>query len=72
MVRQLRVEAAQRMIERSKKGLEPIAMACGFSSAALMRRAFIRTLGTTPRTSLSRNKNDNVILRDWKMVLNGG
>ena len=48
-VRQVRVEAAQRMIEQSEKGLEPIAMACGFSSAALMRRAFIRTLGTTPR-----------------------
>jgi transcriptional regulator GlxA family with amidase domain len=51
-VRQLRVEAAQRMIERSEKGLEPIAMACGFSSAALMRRAFIRTSGATPGTRL--------------------
>jgi len=48
-VRQVRVEAAQRMIERSEKGLEQIALACGFSSADLMRRAFMRSLGTTPR-----------------------
>jgi transcriptional regulator GlxA family with amidase domain len=48
-VRKLRVEAAQRMIDGSEKRLEQIAAACGFSSADLMRRAFIRTLGTTPR-----------------------
>src|SRR5262249_13570888 len=47
-VRQVRVEAARRMIDRSEKGLEQIAMACGFSSADLMRRDFIRILGTTP------------------------
>jgi transcriptional regulator GlxA family with amidase domain len=55
-VRQLRVEAAQRMIERSEKGLEQVAMACGFSSADLMRRAFIRSLGTTPRAFHSLTK----------------
>jgi len=48
-VRQVRVEAAQRMIDRSEKGLEQIATACGFSSADVMRRAFIQKLGTTPR-----------------------
>jgi len=47
-VLQLRVEAAQRMLERSGKGLDQIAAACGFSSADVMRRAFVRTLGTTP------------------------
>jgi len=47
-VRKVRIEAAQRMIDRSEKGLEEIATACGFSSADLMRRAFIRMLGTTP------------------------
>jgi AraC-like DNA-binding protein len=50
-VRQVRVEAAQRMIERSGKGLEQVAAACGFSSADLMRRAFARTLGSTPAIS---------------------
>jgi transcriptional regulator GlxA family with amidase domain len=48
-VRRVRVEAAQRMIDRSEKGLEQVAIACGFSSADLMRRAFLQTLGMTPR-----------------------
>lgn len=47
-VLQMRVEAAQRMLERPGKGLDQIALASGFSSADLMRRAFIRTLGSTP------------------------
>jgi transcriptional regulator GlxA family with amidase domain len=55
-VRQLRVEAARRMLDRSEKGLEQIAMACGFSSADLMRRAFLRSLGTTPRALHSLTK----------------
>lgn len=50
-VRQVRVEAAQRMIDRSDRGLEQIALACGFSSTDLMRRAFIQSLGRTPRAS---------------------
>jgi transcriptional regulator GlxA family with amidase domain len=50
-VRQVRVEAAQRMLDRQKRGLEQIAMACGFSSADVMRRAFIQVLGTTPGVS---------------------
>jgi transcriptional regulator GlxA family with amidase domain len=50
-VRQVRVEAAQRMLDRKKRGLEQIAMACGFSSADVMRRAFIQVLGTTPGVS---------------------
>jgi len=55
-VRQLRVEAAQRSLERSENGLEQIAAACGFSSAGVMRRAFLRTLGRTPRSPYSRAK----------------
>ena len=38
----------KRMLERTGKGLDQIALASGFSSADLMRRAFIRTLRTTP------------------------
>lgn len=48
-VLRMRVEAAQRMLERSEQGLEEIARAAGFSSSHLMRRAFLRTLGTTPQ-----------------------
>jgi transcriptional regulator GlxA family with amidase domain len=44
-----RVEAARRILERSEKGLEQVAAECGFSSADVMRRAFVRTMGKTPR-----------------------
>ena len=49
-VLQIRIEAAQRMLEQSQKGLTQIASACGFSSADAMRRAFMRTLRITPLT----------------------
>jgi transcriptional regulator GlxA family with amidase domain len=47
-VLQMRVEAARRMLEGTRKGLEQIALACGFSSADAMRHAFVRTLRMTP------------------------
>jgi len=47
-VLQMRIEAAQRMLERTQKGLSQIESACGFSSADAMRRAFMRTLQKTP------------------------
>jgi len=47
-VLEMRVEAARRMLERTGKGLEQIALACGFSSADAMRRALLRTLRITP------------------------
>jgi transcriptional regulator GlxA family with amidase domain len=49
-VLQMRIEAARRMLEGSRKGLAQIATACGFSSADAMRRAFMRTLGVTPHS----------------------
>jgi transcriptional regulator GlxA family with amidase domain len=48
-VLQMRVEAARRLLERSDGGLKQIASATGFGSADVMRRAFVRLLGTTPR-----------------------
>lgn len=47
-VERLRIEAARNYLERTDKGLEEIATACGFGSAELMRRAFHRSLGITP------------------------
>jgi len=35
-------------LERTRKGLLQIAVACGFSNPDAMRRAFMRTLRTTP------------------------
>ena len=48
-VLQVRVEAARRQLERTDRGLKQIAAANGFSSVDLMRRAFVRLLGITPR-----------------------
>ena len=48
-VLQMRVEAARRQLERSEKGLKQVASAAGFGSVDVMRRAFVRLLGITPR-----------------------
>ena len=45
---QLRVEAARRLLEQTDKSLMQVASASGFRSANVMRRAFLRALGTTP------------------------
>ncbi|MBI4629148.1 MAG: GlxA family transcriptional regulator [Candidatus Rokubacteria bacterium] len=45
---QLRVEAARRLLEQTDKSLTQVASASGFRSADVMRRAFLRALGTTP------------------------
>lgn len=47
-VSQLRVEAARRQLTQTEKSIEQIAVSCGFGSADLMRRAFVRTIGITP------------------------
>jgi transcriptional regulator GlxA family with amidase domain len=48
-VLQMRVEAARRQLERTRDGLKQIAAATGFGSVLLMRRAFVRLLGITPK-----------------------
>lgn len=48
-VLQARVEAARRLLERSELGLKQVAAAAGFGSVDVMRRAFVRLLGITPR-----------------------
>src|SRR5215471_414568 len=47
-VLQMRVEAARREIERTRKGLKQVASAAGFGNVDVMRRAFVRLLGLTP------------------------
>ena len=47
-VLRIRVESAQRLLERTEMGLEQIADASGFTSADVMRRAFKRITGRTP------------------------
>ena len=48
-VLQVRVEAARRLLERSDGGLKQVASAAGFRSVDVMRRAFVRLLGISPR-----------------------
>jgi len=48
-VLQMRVEAARRQLERTDRGLKQVAAATGFGSVDVMRRAFVRLLGITPR-----------------------
>jgi transcriptional regulator GlxA family with amidase domain len=48
-VLQMRVEAARRELERTDRGLKQIASANGFGNVDVMRRAFVRLLGITPR-----------------------
>jgi len=60
-VTQLRVEAARRELERTENSINQIARNCGFVSADLLRKAFVRLVGTTPtryRTQLSSNNSD--------------
>jgi len=48
-VMQVRVEAARRQLEHTDGGLKQVASAAGFGSVDVMRRAFVRLLGITPR-----------------------
>lgn len=48
-VMQMRVEAARRQLERTDRGLKQVASTAGFGSVDVMRRAFVRLLGITPR-----------------------
>jgi transcriptional regulator GlxA family with amidase domain len=46
---QTRVEAARRQLERADRSLKHVAAAAGFGNIDVMRRAFVRLLGITPR-----------------------
>jgi transcriptional regulator GlxA family with amidase domain len=48
-VLQMRVEAARRQLERTSGSLKHVASGAGFGNADVMRRAFVRLLGVTPR-----------------------
>ena len=48
-VLQMRVEAARRHLERTDRGLKQVASSAGFGNVDVMRRAFVRLLGITPR-----------------------
>jgi transcriptional regulator GlxA family with amidase domain len=47
-VEQARLEAARRQLELTEQSQEEVAASCGFGSAELLRRAFLRVLESTP------------------------
>ena len=47
-VERARIEAARRRLEDSSLGVDAIATECGFGSAEIMRRTFLRTLRVNP------------------------
>jgi len=47
-IEQLRLEAARRALQQSPAGLKEVAARCGFGSAEVLRRAFLRSLHVTP------------------------
>ncbi len=53
-VQRARVEAARRDLEDSRHDMERIASRCGFMSAEVMRRNFVRILGVSPGDYRSR------------------
>lgn len=47
-VEQVRIETARRRLEESAAGVDVVAETCGFPSAEIMRRAFVRTVHVSP------------------------
>jgi transcriptional regulator GlxA family with amidase domain len=54
-VETLRLEAARRRLEETSRSQDQIARECGFGSAEVMRRSFVRNFGTPPRIYRSEN-----------------
>jgi transcriptional regulator GlxA family with amidase domain len=53
-VERLRVDAARRSLETTKKSVKQIARRCGFGTVETMHRAFRRSVGSTPLQYRSR------------------
>ncbi|MEO3797421.1 DJ-1/PfpI family protein [Nonomuraea sp. B10E15] len=60
-VERVRVEAARTLLETTEEGLDTVGRRCGFRSAEIMRRAFIRQLGISPRACRERFRSTGVI-----------
>jgi transcriptional regulator GlxA family with amidase domain len=59
-VERLRVDAARRTLESSKKSVKQIARLCGFGTVETMHRAFRRSVGSTPLEYRARFAMPNV------------
>jgi len=59
-VEEIRIEAVRRKLERSTQGMEEIASACGFNSADVMARSFVRQLKVTPAEYRARFRSSGI------------
>jgi transcriptional regulator GlxA family with amidase domain len=59
-IEEVRIEAARRFLERTTQSLDEIADRCGFSSADVMGRAFVRLLHATPGEYRSRFRSSGI------------
>jgi transcriptional regulator GlxA family with amidase domain len=59
-VEEIRIEAVRRKLERSTQSMEEIATACGFNSADVMGRSFLRQLKVTPAEYRGRFRTSGV------------
>ena len=59
-VEEVRVAAARRALEESDAGVESVAASCGFRSAEVMRRVFLRTVQVTPSAYRARFRGERV------------
>ncbi len=59
-VERLRVETARRELETTNHGLETVALSAGFSTAEVMRRAFHRCIGASPREYRERFSSESL------------
>jgi transcriptional regulator GlxA family with amidase domain len=56
-VEAVRVEAARRLLETTRLGMDAVAARCGLGSPETLRRAFLRTVGVTPSSHRARFQN---------------
>lgn len=59
-VEEIRIEAVRRKLERSTQSMEEIASVCGFNSADVMTRSFMRQLKTTPAEYRARFRSSGI------------
>ncbi|HEY1082571.1 MAG TPA: GlxA family transcriptional regulator [Prosthecobacter sp.] len=59
-VEEMRIEAVRRKLERSTQGMEEIAQACGFGSADVMGRSFMRLVKITPTEYRARFRSSGI------------
>jgi transcriptional regulator GlxA family with amidase domain len=65
-VQRLRIEAAQRQLAESRRGVERVAEECGFGTPETMRRAFLRTVRVAPGQYRSRFRSSSRMRRQGR------